>query len=212
LPIDGVTSDNLKACADLLTAKLEGKPVTHAGWNHGIKIREHSNQWYLTFYMGEDVGLREVEAALKGSRFSIPRDRLRLFGHVILEIDAKKTPQKELLAELDALDNVSITESKDKDDLILVTVDMPYPVEDGRREKLSIGWDKFRWNDFASDQSSSDNSITSRKLPSYGAVRDVVAKHNAKLHDIRWSTNYACRPLGAVAVDSDSVASAKRSP
>lgn len=212
LPIDGVTSENVKACTDLLTSKLKTKLSPHVRQNRGFDLRQHSNQWYLTFYMGEDVGLGEVEAAVKGSPFSVPRDKLRLFGHVILQIDARKATPKQLLADLEALDYVSVAESKDKEDLLLVTVDMPYPVENGGRDRETVGWDKFQRNDFASDQSTkSESPTTARKLPGYNAFRDLVAKHNASLRDIRWSTNYACRPHGGVAVVPDAVVSAKKS-
>jgi hypothetical protein len=209
LPVDGVTADNVKECTDLLTDKLKGKFAPNRARYNNVELHNHANQWYLTFYMGEDVGLREVEAALKGSRFSVPRDRLRLFGHVILEIDAGKATDKQLLAALEALNYVSVAKSEHKDDLLLVTVDMPYPVEDNRRENLTAGWDKFERNDFASDQATkSEPAATPRTLPSYEAFRGIVAKHKASLKDIRWSTHYACRPLGGVAVASDSVASA----
>jgi hypothetical protein len=210
LPVDGVTPDNVKQCADLLGAKLKDKMSQHPGWDRGVEMRKHDNQYYLAFYMGEDVGLREVEAALAGSRFSVSRDRLRLFGHVILEIDARKATDKELLAALEALNHVSVAKSEHEDDLLVVTVDMPYPVEDNRRERLTAGWEKFHRNDFASDQATkSEPAATSRSLPSYEAMRSIVARHKATLKDVRWSTNYACRPLGGVAVASDTVASTK---
>jgi hypothetical protein len=209
LPVDGVTADNAKECADLLGAKLKHKMPPHSGWDRGVELRKHADQYYMSFYMGEDVGLREVEATLKGSRFSIPCDRLRFFGHLILEIDARKATDKELLAALDALDYVSVAKSQSKDDLLLVTVDMPYPVEDHRRERLTVGWDKFQSNDFAPDRSTrSEPTATPRTLPGFEAFRGVVARHKSSLRDIRWSTHYACRPQGGVAVNADTVASA----
>jgi hypothetical protein len=210
LPIDGVTAGNAKACADFLTAELKDKSAG-PGWDRGVQIHQHANQWYLTFYMGKDVALSDVEAALKGSSYSIPRDRLRLFGHVILEIDAGKAAPKELLAALDKLDYVSIEKTDDKDNLFLVTLDMPYPVEDGGRDGLNVAFAKFQRNDFASDQSTkTEPATTSRELPSYKAFRDVVAAHKASLKDVRWSAQYACRPLGGVAVEAEAVASAKK--
>jgi hypothetical protein len=198
LPIDGVTSNNVKACADLLTTKLESKISFH---DREIQIQQHSNQWYLTFYMGEHVELGDVEAALQGSGFSVPRDRLRLFGHVILKIDARTTSPKELLADLDAMNYVSVAGSDDKEDRLLVTLDMPYPMWNGGPDRRSVRWDTFQRNDFASDPSTrSESPATSRTLPSYAAIRDIVAKHKASLKDIRWSDKYACRPLGCVAV------------
>jgi len=207
LPIAGVTPDNAKQCSDLLTEKLKSKFSPHLARDKGVELREHAGQWYLTFYMGEDVALRDVDAALKGSRFSVPRDRLRLFGHVILEIDTGKSAAKELLSGLEALSHVSVDKSEHKDKALLVTVDMPYPVENNGSDGLSAGWEKFQRNDFASDQSAkSEPAATSRDLPSYSAFRDTVARHQGTLKDIRWSTDYACRPLGGVAVAADKVA------
>ena len=200
LPVDGVTSENAKACSELLTAKLEEKLSQHAGQEKGVQIHKHKDQSYMTFYMGEDVRLSDIEAALKDSGFSVPRDRLRLFGHVILVVDARATLRKALLDDLEALDHVSVAKSDDKRDLLLVTVDMPYPANHGRPERETIGWDTFQRDDFASDPSTkSAPSLTSRKLPSYQAFDAIIAKNSATLKDIRWSTNYACRPLGAVA-------------
>src|SRR5688572_6220115 len=89
LPIDGVTPDNATACATLIDAKLENLRWSHPEWSNGVAIHEQPSQPYMTFYMKEDVRLSNIDAALKGSEFTIPRDRLRLFGHVILEIDPR---------------------------------------------------------------------------------------------------------------------------
>jgi hypothetical protein len=196
LPVDGVTEGNVKACADLLTTKLESQLWPE---DREIQIRQRSNQWYLTFYMKTHVALSDVEAALQGSGFSVPRNRLRLFGHAILEIDARTPPPKELLADLEALRFVSVGETEDKEDRLLVLVDMPYP-EDGDRDRDSVAWDAFRRNDFASDPATrSEPPATSQTLPGYDAFRDVVAKHKGSLKDIRWSGALGCRPLGCVA-------------
>jgi hypothetical protein len=210
LPIEGVTFDNAEECGELLTSKLARKLSPYAREYRGVELRKHLDQWYLAFYIGEDVKLREVEAALAGSRFSVPRDKLHLFGHVILEIDARKSTAKDLSANLDALDFVSVAKSEIKDGLLLVTLDMSYPVEDNRRERLSAGWEKFHRNDFASDQSTkSEPAATPGTLPGYNAFRDTLAKHKASLKDVRWSTYYACRPQGGVAVESHTVASSR---
>ena len=87
LPLDGVTPGNVAACTEILTGKLEGKFLPQNG---GIQLQQHAQQWYLTFYMGKPVALDEVVSALGGSGFSVPLDRLRLFGHVTLEIDCGK--------------------------------------------------------------------------------------------------------------------------
>jgi hypothetical protein len=90
---------------------------------------------------------------------------------------------------------------------LLVTVDMPYPVEDGGPRNKTVGWDKFQRNDLLSDPATkSEAPTTARALPSFGAFRDLVAKHQVKLTDIRWSTNYACRVVGCVAAPDAKVA------
>jgi hypothetical protein len=43
-----------------------------------------------------------------------------------------------------------------------------------------------------------DRPVDSQKLPNYDTLRHVLAKHDAKLNSVRWSTNYACRAAGCV--------------
>jgi hypothetical protein len=201
LPIDGITLDNVGECTDMLTKKLEDRIWPYAGQQPGLQIVSHANQWYLTFYMGKDVALGDVEKALAGSRFSIPRDKLRLFGHVILEIDSGRSAAQRLLADFEKLDCVSVAESKEDKHLVLATVDMPYPIERGRPDRGPEGWDSFSWNQFNSNKSTpSQPHVTAGMLPSYDTFRDIAARHEASLKEIRWSTRYACRPLGGVAV------------
>lgn len=198
LPIDGVTPANAQTCADLLTARLEDKLWPHPGRAPGVRLQQHASQWYLTFFMGEDVGLSDVEAALRGSGFAIPRDKLRFFGHVILEIDPAKAPVKELLADLEAIDQVSVAETESKDGLLRVTVDMPYPLDESS-EDGSLGWDTFQRSDFSSDQATrSEPPVTAGRLPGDAAFRDILARHKASQKEVRWSTSYACRALGCV--------------
>ena len=55
-------------------------------------------------------------------------------------------------------------------------------------------------NGFNSNQATEPSvPATLRELPGYESIEGVVLKHNATLKDIRWSVNYACRPLGCVA-------------
>jgi hypothetical protein len=200
LPVDGVTSRNVQACTELLNSRLEKKIWSDSSRSQGVKIVQRTGQWYLAFYMGSDVRLSDVQTALKASEFSIPQDRLHLFGHVILEIDTRPAARQALLAGLDALTHVAVEESKTEENLLLATVDMPYPVERGRADLESIGWDTFRRNDLSSNQSTKPRSpATLRQLPSYEDFRHAVSKHNASLKDICWSPNYACRALGGVA-------------
>ena len=211
LPIDGVTKDNAGDCAELLTTKLKSKLNPHIAQPRGIEMRQHADQWYLTFYMGDDVRLSDVEAALRGSDFSMPHKRLHLFGRVILEIDAG-TQAKQLLSDLEALDYVSVAETESTKDLLQVTIDMPYPAGN-RPEEDTLAFDKFERNDFASDPATrSEPPATAKALPSFSALRDVAARHDVTLKDVRFSTNYVCRALGGVAVsDAERKVSASRS-
>jgi hypothetical protein len=150
--------------------------------------------------MDTDVALSHVTAALEGSSYSIPQDRLHLFGHVILEIGAGEASQKGLLKELKSIPQVSIEQSNSENGLFRVTLDMPYPGDRGRGELDTAGWETFQRNDFSSDVSTrSESPVTLEKLPRFGEIRKVIAKHDGKLKDVRWSNQYSCRPLGGVA-------------
>jgi hypothetical protein len=202
LPIEGVTPENAEACARLIEAKLGGKLWQQAGpYGGGATIRQDGDQRYVTFYMQEDLRLAEVESALEGSEFSIPRDRLRLFGHVILEIDAGETPSQDLVSALGEIAHVSVAETQTNKNRLMATVEMPYPVVKDRPTPESIGWIKFAKNDYTSTRpSGSESPISRESLPSYDSFRDVIAGHNASLKDIRWSTTHACRALGCILV------------
>jgi hypothetical protein len=208
LPIDGLTADNSKATNDLLTAKLKDKLYSPDVFR-GVAILQHAKQPYATIFIKEDIGLRDIEAALKGSGVSVPRDRLHLFGHTILEIDSRSDSPKDLLADLAKLDYVTVAESENKDGRLLVSIDMPYPPEERRGD--SVAWEKFVRNDRSSDLSTKNEPPATREtLPGYNAIRDVVARHKATLKDIRWDTDHACRTVGCVAVpESKTVAAAK---
>jgi hypothetical protein len=150
--------------------------------------------------MNGDISLGDVEAALKGTKFSVPREKLRLFGHVVLEVDAPKAASEKLVSDLDAIKHVSIEKSNTKGGLLEVIVDMPYPVGEGRVEFELIGTDSFRRGDFSSDQATrSEPDAKPLDLPTISALRDAVAKQGGSLKSVRWNHNYACRMLGAVA-------------
>jgi hypothetical protein len=201
LPIEGVTPDNATAGAALIDAKLENQRWSHPEWSGGVAIHQQPKQPYMTFYMKEEVRLSDIDAALKGSDFSIPRDRLKLFGHVILEIDPRTTPAKDLLAALDSMEYVSIADSEESKGGLLVTVEMPYPAVENRPNPVTVWSEKFVKNDYTSVQSTKPElPIGAQALPSYNAFRDVLATHNANLTGIRWSTAHACRALGCVSV------------
>jgi hypothetical protein len=214
VPIDGLNADNTKAVTEQLSAKLKDKLYPPDVFR-GVAILQNRDQSYATLYMKEDVRLHDIETALKGTGVSVPRNRLHLFGHAILEIDSGDRSAKQLLAALEALDHVSVAKSETKDGLLLVTVDMPYPPDNQRGE--SVAWDKFVRGDLSSNQSTrSEPAATPQTLPSFSAFRDIVAKHKATLKDVRWSTEYACRSVGCVAVPATaavaSVKPAKPSP
>lgn len=201
LPVDGVTSENSQAGTELLDSRLEKLMWKHSRELQKARIVQRNGQAYLTFYMGSDVRLSDIQAALDKTGYGVPRDRLRLFGHAILEISGNSAAHQQLLADLEALPFVSVSDSKFEQDVLVVTLDMPYPVEHGRADRESVGWDTFRRNDRSSDQAarSQESAATSHQLPSYKDFRNVVAKHEASLKDIRWSQNFACRALGGVA-------------
>jgi hypothetical protein len=201
LPIDGVTAENGEECRQLLVAKLENKLLPDQDAFRAIQLREHASQWYVTLYFGEELGLSDVEAALEGSRFWIPRERLHLFGHLILKIDADAKSQAELLGSLKAGEYFLVADSITKDNRLFVTVNMPYPNEDLRRKPISFDRETFHWNHYASDPSIVSRApATADMLPSCDMFHEIVAKHSASLDDIRWSTDHACRTVGGVAV------------
>jgi hypothetical protein len=198
LPIDGATDENLKSTNDLLAANLASK-VYPADQFAGVAVMQQGAQSYATVFMKEDVSLSEVESALKGTGISVPHDRMHLFGYATLEIDPRKAVPDEVLAALKGLKHVSVAKSETKDGLLVVTVDMPYPNEEGSRGK-SVGWDSFKRGDMSSDQTThNEPSIGMKSLPTYNTFRDAIAKHDAVLRDIRWTTQYACRTVGACA-------------
>jgi hypothetical protein len=202
LPIDGITAVNVDAFTTLLATRLDSKLFPQEGKFRRLEVREFSDQWYVTFYFREDVTLGEVERALKGSSFSIPRDRLRFFGHVVLEIDAGTTAPKDLAAAMDAIEYVSIGELEVKPNRLLLTIDMPYPEKDFRAVPDAIVGAAFQWNDLSSAPSpESDSLATAEQLPTCDTLSERLARRNAKLVDIRWTTAHACRCVGGVAAE-----------
>lgn len=196
LPIDGVTEKTAPACAELLSTKLQDK-VWKDGGELSVKVVAYEGQWYATFSMGTEVTLGEVEAALKGSKLSVAKERLRLFGHVILEIDLQKGSAKDLVAKLDELKEVSIAQTASKEGKLLVTIDMPYPVHDPAKERGAIGWATFQRSGFSTDVSDRSPK-TVDDLPTVGDLQKAVSKSGGNLKDLRWSDNFRCRVLGGV--------------
>jgi hypothetical protein len=194
LPIDGVTVQNSQACAELLTTRLADKRWPYAGRPAGVQLHPYQGQWYLTMSMGKDIALGEVEAALKGTGYWLPRDKFRLFGHVVLEIRASSSAIPALLNDLEAMPLVSVAESKAGQEAVQVTVDMPYPSPFASADVVS--WDRFWRNDLSSDPATkSEPAATADELPSYAAFAEVALRHGASLHEVRWSSRHACRPM-----------------
>ena len=195
LPIEGVMEKTASACAELLTTKLHDKL-----WRDGdlsVKVVAYEGQWYATFSMGSAVSLGEVEEALKGTKLSVAKGSLRLFGHVILEIDPQKGSAKDFVAKLDEIKEVSIAESVSKDGKLLVTVDMPYPAHDSSKERGSVGWTTFQRSDLSTDDA--DRSVKAASdLPTYDDLQKSVKSGGGVLKDLRWSDEFACRTLGGV--------------
>jgi hypothetical protein len=196
LPVDGVTTDNAKDCAKLLADAL-GKQTEQ------FEVFQNDKQWYATFrFNREPVTLSELDAALKGSPFSIPRDKLHLFGHVTLEVDIAEASTQKLLTDLKAMKLVTVEKSKRDKGVLYVTVVMPYSNHFGGRieefGKVSFAKERFgaEPNDFGPR---ADPPATPRDLPSYAALRAVAEKHKGTLNGIRWEC-WGCRALGGVAV------------
>ncbi len=199
LPIDGATAEKTAAAQEPLEKKLAGKMWNREDSLRGVKFQQYRDQSYLVFHLADEVSLADVDAALKGSGLSIPRDKLHLFGHVILQIDPRKTPEQELVAALKAIEHVSVEKSESKDGMLRVTVAMPYPKDHEGVDRATVGWDTFVHQDFsAAGVAQTGSQAMAKQLPSYDDLRQVIEKHDAKLKDIVWSQNFACRPLGCV--------------
>lgn len=210
LPIDAAAAAPAGSIADVLNEKLPGKLISDNGPYGRTEVVRHRDQNYLAFYFAEDLRLSDVDAALKKAGFHIPRDRLRLFGHAILEFELGDVRPKELLTAIETLDHVAVIKSVSNSGRLLVTVDVPYPVlPQGQSHRDSVGWDKFERNEYSSIRpTKNEPQATADTLPSYNALRDVAAAHKVSLKDVVWSTEYACRAVGAVAArEHKSVAS-----
>jgi hypothetical protein len=196
LPVDGVTAATANQCADRIAQalgdRLEGKVV----------VRENEKQWYVLFhYDAQRVTLDEFDRAFKGSAFSIPRDKLRFFGHVMLEVQVEEAAQQKLLNDFKQVKHLTIEKSKRDNGMLLVTAVMPYPAARARDTEgfaaRPISEERFgaEPTDLAPR---STTPATARDLPSYHALRKIVEKHDGSLKGIRWE-GWACRVLGAVA-------------
>jgi hypothetical protein len=216
MPVDGVTAENSKVCAEKIAAGLKDKIFQRTDFQgseqyNGVKIGEKNGQYYAMFHMEKDVALSDVEAALKGSGLSVPLDKLRLFGHVVLEVRADDVQAKQLLADLKSLHQTWIVDSKRDSKMLSVTLETPYPFQNGDRpSQQMVGWEKYQRNNFDGTPSSSDPIVSAAELPTYGALREIVSKDRAELVDLRWCTQYACRAVGCVVASEAKVAATKR--
>ena len=199
LPIDGVTAENARECSRLLEGPLAEKLWGQAGRDRGVHMLNRDGQWYAAFYMGGEVRLGEIEQPLKGSSFSVPRDRLRMFGHAILEIDPAGGKETALTGKFGEYVMVSqIKKEKDRRDVV---VDMPYPIWRTRGVQGVLNWkDEYAWMDFNSTRTRLDTAIGAEKLPTVSEVETSLKKQDARLKDIRWNATWGCRALGAVAL------------
>jgi hypothetical protein len=196
LPVDGVTAATASQCAERIAQalgdRLEGKVV----------VRENDKQWYVLFhYDARRVTLAELDQALNGSAFSIPRDKLRLFGHVMLEFKVDEAAEQKLLADLKKVKHLTIEESKRDNGMLLVTAVMPYPAARARDTEgfASRPISEERFGAEPTDLAPrTTRPATARDLPSYDAIRKIVETHDGSLKGIRWE-GWACRVLGAVA-------------
>jgi len=195
LPIDGATAENAQACAKRVADAL-GKEVMSAS------LRQNDGQWYLMFNFNRDrVRLADIDAALQGSPCSVPRDKLRLFGDVILEVDLGKASADRMLADLKGVQHVSVSQSKLEDGVLLVTLIMPGPAKTAR-ETADFGQSAIKSAVLRTSEDS-DSAAKFHDLPTYEALRKVVEKHEASLTGLRWDC-WGCRVLGCVAVsDAD---------
>jgi hypothetical protein len=140
--------------------------------------------------------LSDFTSALKGSPYSISVDELSLFGHVIVEVEVGSVPTDKVLSGLKNIGQVAVEKSQTEGNMLLVTLDIPYPAGEWRPNAKATEWGTFQRNDFSSVQSR--ETITSQELPTYPALNKLLSANEAKLTNLKWSPDFWCRPLGAV--------------
>jgi hypothetical protein len=196
IPVDGVTAATAPDCAKRIAAALGAKA-------ENVELRESSKQWYAVFnYNGGEFPLATLDAALKGSKFSVPRDTLRLFGHVALEVEIGDMQTPKLLADLKAVKYLTVDKTKREKGVLIVSAVMPFPKHMGR-ETAEFGKSPVEMEVFGSDRSdlgrNYDPPAAAGDLPTYGALRAVVEKHSGSLKGIRWQC-VGCSVQGGLAV------------
>lgn len=189
LPIDGVTAENAEVCAKRLADALrEINPRAYA--QETVEMRKESEQWYAICRIWNEVQLSDIDAALEGTGFTVPRDKLRLFSMVTLQV-AHALPRDSVIELLAALPGVSVEDSKEEKDLLVLTLETPH----------RLTRDIFKSVDKASTGKHDRRSFASAdELPSYRALETALAKRKAELVDIRWDMRYVCRMVGCLAV------------
>src|SRR5262245_30133003 len=148
----------------------------------------------MFYFNSEPITLSDLEAALEGTSFSVPRSRLRLFSDVILEVDLRQASADKLTAALAAVKHVSLSESQRKDNVLLVTLAMPRSPLFGR-ETADFGKNPLSKERFSTK---SEPAVKADELPSYDALRQVVERHGASLKGLRWNC-WGCQVHGCVA-------------
>ncbi len=205
LPVAGATVANAEATAQRVAAAL-GKEVERDGFRPSL--RQNDGQWFLTFHFNRDaLRLAEIDAALAGSPVSIQRDQLRLFGNVILEVDGPKSADEMLLGDLKSLKHFTVEESQRQGGTLLVTLMLPAPTREFRPAG-EFGKVAFRSQTFRRE-GASGTEVGFGDLPSYDALRQLVAKSGGKLQGLRWNC-WGCRALGCVAGPDGSTAQTAR--
>lgn len=195
LPVNGVTTGNANACA-----KLIGNAISKA---ERIELRENDAQWYALFSVnGSEVDLDKLDAAFKGSAFSVPRDTLRLFGGAKLEIEVAEASEQKLLTDLKAVKYLTIDATKRDRGVLSVTVILPYPRHTGR-EVEDFGKASFAKELFGAERSDfapkADPPATARTLPTHADLRAVVEKHDGRLKGTRLNL-LGCHVQGGILV------------
>jgi hypothetical protein len=194
LPVDGVTADNAKACAKLIADALPGRAER-------VEQRENGKQWYALFSLNAgELDLVKLEAALKAGRFTIPRDKLRPFGEVVLEVEVGAAADAKVLADLKAIKNLTVTQSNRAGGVQVVTAVVPFPPHTGR-EVDDFGKEPFEKLRFGVERSDFAPQIVPpagpRDLPVFADLRAAIEKHNGALKGMRWKL-LGCHVQGGV--------------
>jgi hypothetical protein len=196
LPVNGVTADNAKACAKRIADATGIKAEK-------VELLENNKQWYALVSVNcEQVALSELDNALKGSPFSIPRDNLRLFGQVVLEVEIGTAREQQLLSDLKTVKHLTIGDTKRDKGVLFVMVAMPFPPHMGAEtaDFGKVSFEKELFGAVASDFGpKSDPPATARDLPAYDGLRAIIEKHKGALKGIRWKC-LGCHVQGGVAV------------